>query len=92
MAVASRETTHELLSGLMYHNGDGAPRDPTKAAEWYLKAANQGDADAEFILGILHRNGYGILTEMSGNNGAIREQPRNGSQEQFSHQQSNSAM
>ena len=36
------------------------PRDYTKAAYWYRKAADQGDADAEFNLGILYFNGYGM--------------------------------
>ena len=30
--------------GLMYSNGEGVPQDYVKAREWYLKAADKGNA------------------------------------------------
>ena len=40
--------------------GEGVPRDDAEAARWYLKAAEQGDADAQFNLGVMHANGEGV--------------------------------
>jgi hypothetical protein len=31
----------------MYYSGEGVPRDTAKAAEWFKKAAAQGNADAQ---------------------------------------------
>ena len=33
--------------GVMYYSGEGVPRDTAKAAEWFKKAAAQGNADAQ---------------------------------------------
>ncbi len=37
--------------GLMYENGQGTDKDIAKALEWYLKAAQQGLAEAQFNYG-----------------------------------------
>ena len=39
------------LSGEMFYLGDGAPQDYGKAMAWHLKAAKQGDIDAQFRIG-----------------------------------------
>ena len=44
--------------GLSYENGRGVERDPTQAAVWYHKAAEQGLADAQFNLGNLYLEIY----------------------------------
>jgi len=36
--------------GLMYIDGQGVPQDYTQAAQWYRKAAEQGDATAQGML------------------------------------------
>ena len=36
---------------IMYSNGRGVSQDYFKAAEWYLKAANNGSAMAQFNIG-----------------------------------------
>ncbi len=36
----------------MYHHGEGVQQDYHKAMEYYLKAANQGNALAQFHIGI----------------------------------------
>lgn len=36
---------------ICYEKGNGVPKDFTKAAYWYEKAANQGDATAQSIIG-----------------------------------------
>ena len=38
----------------------GATKDYIKAAEWYRKAADQGDVDAQYKLGLFYENGYGV--------------------------------
>ena len=44
----------------MYDNGVGVPQDYTEALKWYLHAARQGDADAQYNLGVMYRNGKGV--------------------------------
>jgi hypothetical protein len=36
------------------------PQDNTETAKWYRKAADQGDADAQYKLGLLYDNGQGV--------------------------------
>jgi TPR repeat protein len=43
--------------GYMYENGDGLDRDPSLSAQWYMKAANTGDAAAEAAVGQLYEQG-----------------------------------
>ena len=40
--------------GLAYINGKGAPQDDSKAVKWFLKAAYQGVAIAQYNLGVMH--------------------------------------
>jgi TPR repeat protein len=42
---------------MMYDSGLGVPQDYAMAAFWFRKAAEQGDSDAQFILGVMHWNG-----------------------------------
>ena len=44
----------------MYYNGQGVRQDYKKAAEWFEKAATQGDANAQFNLGAVYGNGEGV--------------------------------
>jgi uncharacterized protein len=46
--------------GVMYHKGDGVPRDDAEAAKWYRKAAEQGNAAAECYLGLAYAYGEGL--------------------------------
>jgi TPR repeat protein len=46
--------------GLMYDNGQGAPRDDVAAVSWYRKAADQGHAKAQSNLGFMYFNGRGV--------------------------------
>ena len=36
------------------------PQDFAKAVSWFRKAADQGDADAQFNLGLMYSNGQGV--------------------------------
>ena len=44
----------------MYHEGRGIPKDDRQAVQWYRKAAEQGDAIAQFNLGLKYANGEGV--------------------------------
>ena len=44
----------------MYRKGQDAPQDNAKAVGWYKKAAEQGDADAQFNLGFMYSKGLGV--------------------------------
>ena len=44
----------------MYNNGEGVPQDHARAARWFLKAAKQGDADAQLSVGLMYDKGEGV--------------------------------
>jgi TPR repeat protein len=44
----------------MYANGEGVPKDAAKAVEWYRKAAEQGNAHAQFNLARMYDVGEGV--------------------------------
>ena len=46
--------------GILYYFGQGVPKNYTKAAEWYKKAAEQGDALATYNLAGCYRLGRGV--------------------------------
>jgi uncharacterized protein len=47
----------------MYANGQGVAQDYAQAVAWYRKAADQGDADAQFNLGEMYRNGQSVAQD-----------------------------
>ena len=46
--------------GIMYSYGKGVPQDYAEAVRWYRKAADQGNASAQFNLGCMYYNGQGV--------------------------------
>jgi TPR repeat protein len=44
----------------MYHEGQGVPQDDAESLRWLHKAAEQGDADAQSLLGAMYANGRGL--------------------------------
>jgi TPR repeat protein len=44
----------------MYNEGRGVSQDFTKAAQWYRRAAEQGEIDAQSILGAMYYQGQGV--------------------------------
>ena len=44
----------------MYSNGRGVPQDDRQAVTWYRKAAEQGDAQAQTLLGSRYAYGRGV--------------------------------
>lgn len=49
-AAARGDARAQRSLGLMHERGDGVPRNPTLAAEWYRKAIAQGLPGAQFNL------------------------------------------
>ena len=45
--------------------GDGVKQDMSQAIYWWRKAADQGDAEAQFNLGLSYFNGGGVKQDMS---------------------------
>ena len=44
----------------MYVNGWGVPKDDKQAVKWYKLAADQGNAPAQFNLGVMYDKGEGL--------------------------------
>ena len=44
----------------MYSEGQGVPQDYAAAVKWYRLAADQGDAYAQYNLGVMYANGRGV--------------------------------
>jgi TPR repeat protein len=42
----------------MYFNGRGVQQDAAEAVKWIIKAAEQGDVDAQYMLGVSY---YGLI-------------------------------
>ena len=64
------------LLGELYSNALGIKRDDVKAAEWYKQAADRGDREAMFALGMMKISGrpplHPIGTKVRGCSGVIR--------------------
>jgi TPR repeat protein len=44
----------------MYYSGQGVKEENAQAAGWFRKAADQGNADAQFSLGSMYYSGQGV--------------------------------
>jgi TPR repeat protein len=44
----------------MYLQGEAVEKNLAEGAKWALKAANQGQADAQYMLGVLYSGGQGV--------------------------------
>jgi TPR repeat protein len=49
--------------GLMFHNGQGTPKDDKQAIYWYTKSAEQGSVSAQLNLGVKFVSGQGTLKD-----------------------------
>jgi TPR repeat protein len=60
--LTNSRVLHLLISNttIMYANGNGVPENDAEAIKWYRKAADQGDADAQYNLGNWYANGRGV--------------------------------
>src|SRR5690349_23885659 len=50
----------QFLMGMLYDAGHGVDQDPSIAAKWYRKAADQGHLLAQLYLGMLYHYGQGV--------------------------------
>lgn len=50
----------QFTLGVMYHRGDGVPKDVSEAVNWYRKAAERGYAYAQYNLGVMYADGEGV--------------------------------
>lgn len=51
--------------GYMYYKGLGVPQDARKAAHYFSKAAEAGDANGQAALGHLYKEGTGVVLDIS---------------------------
>ena len=47
----------------MYAKGEGVLKDDAEAVRWFRLAAEQGDASAQFNLGVMYAKGEGVLKD-----------------------------
>ena len=47
----------------MFDNGEGVPQDHGKAVHWWLRAAMQGNASAQYNLALAYRQGSGVAQD-----------------------------
>ena len=63
-ATFSTPTAHVVAWRSLRDGGDGVVQDPVAARNWYLKAAAQGVAGAQYNLGVLYHDGdYGVVQD-----------------------------
>ena len=48
---------------MMYDEGQGVVQDYAAAVSWYRKAADQGNAGAQTLLGYMYDNGQGVALD-----------------------------
>ena len=51
--------------GILYHDGDGVPKDDAVAMQWYERAAQQGYVRAQSTLGAYYWAGRGVQQDLS---------------------------
>ena len=49
----------------MYGNGYGVTQDDATAVKWYRKAAEQGNADAQYNLALMYEDGKGVVQDVA---------------------------
>ena len=61
--------------GDRYFYGRGVEQDYAKAMDWYRKAADRGLADAEYSVGVLYENGWGVTKDIDRAKAGTRRPP-----------------
>ena len=49
----------------MHYNGEGVTKDSAEAVKWYRKAAEQGNADGQNLLGLSYYSGEGVAKDLA---------------------------
>ena len=60
LAAQKGDPAAEFEVASRYAQGNGIPRDFTRAAQWYARAASHGFAPAQYRLGTLYERGLGV--------------------------------
>jgi hypothetical protein len=63
--AAKGDARSQYAMGVLAENGLGMPKNPTQAADWYLKAAKLGNTDAQYNLGAMNEHGVGMPVNYS---------------------------
>jgi uncharacterized protein len=50
----------DRLLGSMYIQGQGVPKDSREAANWFRRAAEQGQVEAQYNVGLMYGAGMGV--------------------------------
>ena len=58
LPLAAQGMSKRKTLGTMYDKGQGVPQNYIEAANWYRKAADQGNATAQWILSDMYRKGW----------------------------------
>ena len=61
-AAEQGDATAQFNLAVMYAKGEGVPQDDPEAVRWYRLAAEQGQADAQYGLGV-YATGRGVLKD-----------------------------
>lgn len=64
-AEAGDRSAMRALAQAYYAGQDGAEQDFTKAADWYRRLAQSGDAGAQTSLGLMYARGYGVSKNLA---------------------------
>lgn len=64
-ANAGDRSAMRALAQAYYAGQDGVEQDFTKAADWYRKLAQSGDAGAQTSLGLMYARGYGVTKNLA---------------------------
>lgn len=54
----------QAILGDMYMHGDGVPKDPAMAVQWYRKSAEQGWPGGQLNLGVCYEKGAGVTKDL----------------------------
>jgi uncharacterized protein len=62
--ITNQDKLESMIAlGLMFYDGDGGPKDSKQAAKWLMKAAVQGEANAQAKLSMMYYNGEGVIQD-----------------------------
>ena len=61
VTTPATETDEHFNLGVCYANGIGVMKNEVEAVKCYLKAADQGHAEAQYLLGLSYDNGTGVV-------------------------------
>lgn len=80
-AAESGLSEAQLALATMYRDGDGGPRDETKASYWFHEAAVQGDARAQNEMGVIYWHGEGEYKDRIQAGTWLEKAAKNGSED-----------